>query len=308
MRALIVLKGEDGRRLDRVLSDRFPGTGSGAFRKAFSNRDVKINGARSDPSARVRCGDRIEVYVSDELLDQKPEAAFRLVYEDGNLLVAEKRQGVPVHANEEGGGYNLEDALRSDFLARHENADFFLCHRLDRNTGGLVMLARNRACLAYIIERMEKQRIVKTYTCLLHGQLPDESGILTAYLTKDSRAAVVRISDTEFPGSLMIRTKYRILDFRNGVSLAEAELLTGRTHQIRAQFAHIGHPVVGDGKYGTNALNRPLGASIQALWASRLEFRFEPDGGAFGYLAGMVFESKPSFAGIREIGHLPINI
>jgi 23S rRNA pseudouridine955/2504/2580 synthase len=308
MQRFTVETGEEGKRLDRVLADRYPGTPAGILLKALKEREVKINGVRSAASDRVRKDDAVEVFVSDDLLNRKPEAGFRIVYEDSNLIVVEKRQGINVHANSGQDPFNLEDAVREYLRSRHEHPVVFLCHRIDRNTGGLVMLAKNRESLSFIIERMENRQIVKHYTCLLYGQLPREEDTLTAYLQKDSRAANVTVSDFEFPGSLRIVTKYKVLRFEDNISLVEAEIFTGRTHQIRAHFAHIGHPVIGDGKYGTNAINKPLGATMQALWASRLEFRFHDESGTLGYLSGKIFESKPEFAGLRNVSHLLMNI
>jgi 23S rRNA pseudouridine955/2504/2580 synthase len=156
---------------------------------------------------------------------------------------------------------------------------------------------------------MESRNIVKTYICILYGHLPKKEDTLTAYLQKDSRASVVTVSDTPFPNSQKIVTSYRELAYENDLTVAEVELQSGRTHQIRAHFAHIGNPVVGDGKYGINAANKTLGASMQALWAYKVEFRFPDDHGPFGYLSGKIFKSKPDFAGLKNVPvHLPTNI
>ena len=301
MRKFTAGKGESGKRLDRVLSDKFPGTPSGVILGALKERDVKINGVRSSASSRVDEGDEIDVFISDDHLDMKPAESFSIVFEDSNVIIVQKRQGINVHANSANDRFNLIDAIREHMHENHEHADIFLCHRIDRNTGGLVMLAKNRGSLSFIIEKMENRQIIKYYTCLLYGALPKEEDVLTAYLQKDSRNANVSVSDNEFPGSLQIVTKYKVLRYESNISLVEVELHTGRTHQIRAHFAHIGNPVIGDGKYGTNEINRPLGASMQALWASRIDFRFGSENGILGYLSGKAFESKPEFTGLKNV-------
>jgi 23S rRNA pseudouridine955/2504/2580 synthase len=301
MQKFTVAKGCGGKRLDRVLSDKYPGTPAGIILKAIKDREVKVNGIRSPASFRLDEGDEIEVYISDEHLSLKPDTGFNIIYEDKNLIIVQKRQGVNVHSNSSQDAYNLEDAVKEHLRNNHERTELYLCHRIDRNTGGLVMLAKNRASLSFIIERMENRQIIKHYTCLLYGKLPREEDVLTAYLQKDSRAANVTVSDTEFPGSLKIITGYKVLGYADNVSLVEAEIHTGRTHQIRAHFAHIGNPVIGDGKYGRNTINKPLGASTQALWASRLDFRFSAESVILGYLSGKTFESRPDFAGLKNV-------
>ncbi len=310
MRSFSVNQAQHNRRIDKVLKAAFEKLPAGAMYKAFRKKAIKVNGMRVKEDFRVQEGDLVEVYIPDNILyglplkrDYSESGAFSIVYEDDNVLIVNKRKGVPVHPDRSTPVNTLIDYVR-DYLAekgeyRPGGAGVFspsLCHRLDRNTEGLVIIAKNRPSLEVLLEKMEQKEIRKLYKCLVKGQMPSERGYLNHYLLKDEYKSRVFVSDKPVKGSLPIATSYRVLSFdpRKDLSLLEVEPVTGRTHQIRAHLAHIGHPIAGDGKYGSNAFNRAIGLKHQALCACKLVFDFK-EGGLLSYLEGKVFEVKPSF-------------
>ena len=251
-------------------------------------------------------GDEIALYIRDEFFDSPEgdvEALFRIVpkidvlYEDPNILLLNKRPGVLVHEDASTGENTLilhvkaYLAQKGEYDPRAEQSFApALCNRIDRNTGGIVIAAKNADALREMNEKIRNDEVRKFYYCVVHGRMPKHEDTLRAYLKKNSADNLVSVSDEERSGWKEIVTKYRLLADRQGLSLLEVELVTGRTHQIRAHMAHIGHPLLGDGKYGVNRRDRERGYKYQALYAYRLAFRFENGEGTLGYLNGKSFE------------------
>ncbi len=294
-----------GKRADKAISAKLPRLPYSVLRRAFRKKDVKVNGSRIDDSFIVKAGDLLEVFISDDLIEGRTEAskpascnnpggsrAFGVIYEDANIMIVNKRQGVPVHPDKTG---NREDETLIGLLKEHTGGEVHLCHRLDRNTGGLIIAAKNRASLDIITEKMKESEIRKYYQCLVNGSMPEKKGILRAYLQKNEKQSRVYVSENKREGWQEIITGYKVLEFKNNISRLEVELITGRTHQIRAHLAYIGHPVMGDGKYGTNAVNKPLGFKLQALVAYKLVFDFRTPSGQLEYLKGKTFKITPEF-------------
>jgi 23S rRNA pseudouridine955/2504/2580 synthase len=321
MRKTTVAAGLGGMRTDKYLQGIYPSLGFGLLQKTFRKKDVKVNGMRVKQDHILDTGDTVEIYLTDELLgletsetsnsmhDEQPpgillsaglrKPPFSVVYEDRNIIIVDKIQGISVHADREENSMTLLDALE-EYLGFKP----MLCHRLDRNTGGLVMIAKDRESLDIIIESMDRGGIRKYYQCLASGEFSPAAAVLRSWLFKDENKSRVYISDEKVRGSLEIITKYRVLEYDReaDISRLEIELLTGRTHQIRAHLAHIGHPVIGDGKYGQNSVNRPLKMKQQALWAYKLDFILKDiDAGKLGYLKGRSFEVTPGFPSIEEL-------
>jgi 23S rRNA pseudouridine955/2504/2580 synthase len=245
-------------RAEKALARLLPDAPPWRVRQAFARRDVKINGRRAQPSVFVRPGDAIEVFMPGEA-----PAPIEVVLQDDDFLIAVKPQGLPVQPD--AGGDSLE--VRT---AAAIGAPVFACHRLDVQTGGLVLLARHDEALSRAKAAFAAHRVRKTYQALVRGVPSPREARLFAYLRKDAAKARVDVFERPTPGALPIETGYRVIGAVEGLSHLEIELFTGRTHQIRAHLAHIGHPVLGDDKYGDRALNRAHHAQRQQLWATRL--------------------------------------
>ena len=308
MRTVIVKGSQGNRKVEKILKEAFPKMPVNAMFKAFRKKDIKVNGVRVKEDYVVFPGDIIEVYIKDDILDGVPAdnrynsvRNFEVVYEDENILIVNKEQGIPVHPDRDQQTNTLIDQVRAYLSEKGSynpsNPYSFppsLCHRLDRNTGGLVIIARNEESLRVILSKIKIKEIKKFYQCLVKGSMESNSGELKAYLTKDENKSRVFINDEYSRDSLEIITRYKLLSYENDISKLEVELVTGRTHQIRAHLAHIGHPIIGDGKYGLNSINRSVGAKFQALWAYKIIFDFK-DGGILNYLKGRKFEATPEF-------------
>ena len=289
-------------RLDKYLMEQFPALGLGRLNKALRENKIKLNGKKQPLATRVQNGDVIRVYLLDDQLgltsQEGPEflqarAPAEFIYENDDLIVANKPAGIPVDGDESDTLLNrvlrrLYEEKRWD--AAHEPR---LCHRLDTGTSGLVLLAKNNAAEAFLTEAIKKREIEKRYLCVTFGRPNPPAALLRDYLLKDAERGIVRITDTTAGGAKEVITGYETLAVSGRLALLEVELVTGRTHQIRAHLAHIGCPILGDSKYGNNAANRELKLKYQALCAWELTMpRFtQPD---FEFLSGKTFHApKP---------------
>ena len=299
MRSIVVENKYSGLRIDKFLREEFPRLSFASMQKALRQKDVKVNGVRIKQDYTVVLGDEVQIYVVDDILDgieqkKSPDAdmGFSIVYEDSNIIIVNKSQDMSVHADKGQSSGTLIDLVRN-YLKPQE---IFLCHRLDRNTSGLVVLAKNKPSLDLIVEKMESREIKKYYQCLVKGKMENQSAQLKAFLFKDKSKSMVYIGDKKTIGSMEITTNYNVIKYypKNDISLLEVELVTGRTHQIRAHLAHIDHPVIGDGKYGSNSINRPLGAKYQELCAYKIIFDIE-NAGHLEYLKNKEFKITPAF-------------
>ena len=247
------------------------------------------------------------MYINDEFFI-KPEphydfmragTSLDIIYEDENLLVLNKKVGLLSHPDDREYVDTLISRVKRYLYDKGEwNPDnelsFMpaLINRIDRNTGGIVLAAKNADTLRIMNQKMKDRELHKYYLCVVHGILNRKSGTLTGWLSKNEKKNLVKVFKEEKPGTKLIKTKYKVLSERDNLSLVEVELLTGRTHQIRAHFSSIGHPLLGDGKYGSNALNKPMGYKKQFLCSYRLKFAFTTDAGALNYLNGKSFEVR----------------
>ena len=314
MRILTIQKNDAGQRLDKFLSKAVKGLPQSLMYKFIRTKKIKVNRARCEQSQILREGDEIQLFIKDEFFEaaSKDTGALTaikpkldIVYEDGPIMLLNKRPGVLVHDDAEGGENTLIMHIQAYLCGQGEydpaaEQSFApaLCNRIDRNTGGMVIAAKDAEALRDMNEAIREDQLSKFYLCLVHGHMERERETLRGYLRKDSSKNMVEVRDREFPGAKEIITKYRILgERRDGgetVSLLEVELVTGRTHQIRAHLSHIGHPLVGDGKYGINRDDKRSGYKYQALYAYRLRFDLPEDAGSLTYLRGREFVISPS--------------
>ena len=309
MRTLIINRNDAGQRLDKFLSKAVKAMPKSLMYKGIRTKKIKVNRKRAEIGYILEEGDTVELFISEEFFsDNASDSAFMkltpkldIVYEDENIMLLDKRPGLIVHSDDEEDVNTLISHVKA-YLYRKgeynpEDEQSFapaLCNRIDRNTGGIVIAAKNAEALRIMNEKIRNDELSKFYLAAVHGHMPKRADTLHGYLRKDQVNNIVDISTVKKPGYKEIVTKYRVLDEKNGLSLIEVELVTGRTHQIRAHFSSIGHPLLGDGKYGVNRDDKKLGYKFQALYAFRLEFHFRTDSGALSYLNGKSFSIDKS--------------
>ena len=278
MKKLVVDRKYDNQKLNKFLMDKLPKITSNLFYKTLRKKDIKINGKRVNENISVKEGDEILVYIADDLLENKID--LKVIYEDENILVIDKPQNLEVTGSE---------SLTTLIHKKYSNCGFLPmpCHRLDRNTCGLVLFAKNQEALDILLDKFKKHEIEKHYLALVVGTPKIKEQKLTAYLFKDSKKSLVYILNEPKKGYSKIITSYKVLESnKNNTSLLDVQIETGKTHQIRAHLAHIGHPIVGDGKYGDYEINKKLGFKTQQLTSYKLKFNFTSDSGILDYLNG----------------------
>ena len=308
MKEILVNRNDAGQRLDKFLTKLLPGMPQSMLYKSLRKECVRINGRHiKDGAVRLKEGDVLRLYLKDEFFEKPdPDSVFLnitprldIVYEDENIMLLNKKQGMCVHAGSDGEIDTLIEHVKAylyrngEFNPEAENTFVpALANRIDRNTGGIVIAAKNAESLRILNQKIKDREIEKRYLCMVYGHLEKKSGEIRGFLLKDEGKKQVYVYDTPKSGAKTMLTKYRVIEEYKDCSLVEAKLETGRTHQIRAGFAHIGHPLLGDGKYGTNEINRRFPYSCQALYSYKLRFSFTSDSGILEYLNGREFEIK----------------
>ena len=308
MREIKVAKNDAGQRLDKFLTKALD-LPVGLLYKSIRTKKIKVNRKRAENNTLLCEGDLIQCFLAEEFfakLDSVSEVSLSfdkiqpkldVVYEDKNIMLLNKRPGVSVHEDEDGGTNNLITHIQAYLYAKGEyspeDEQSFapaLCNRIDRNTGGIVIAAKNAEALRVMNEKIKEREIDKFYLAAVHGIPKKREDTLTGYLIKDEKLNKVRVYDSNPPrGAKNIITKYKVIATKGSDALVEVELLTGRTHQIRAHRAHIGHPLVGDGKYGVNKNDRAGGYKYQALYSYKLRFSFKGEKTVLDYLNGKEF-------------------
>ncbi len=304
MKELVIEKNDAGGRLDKFLKKAFPLLPDSLIYKAIRQKDIKVNGNRTDGGYKLCKGDVLYLYIHDKFLTVPDEEHAYLsvsddicvVYEDENILLVNKPAGLVVHADNRGDPDTLIARIQAYLYKRgeyrpEEELAFApaLCNRIDRNTAGLVIAAKNAETLRIMNEKIRDRRIQKQYLLAVHGRLSITSGTLKNYLRKDAKENKVFVEKEKTPRNVSAVTKYRVIAESGPYSLVEAEILTGRTHQIRAQFAHMGHPLLGDTKYGTAKQNAGTGYRYQALVSYKLSFPEDDRAEILTYLNGRSF-------------------
>ena len=305
MKEFTIGPNDAGQRLDRFLAKVVPLLPASLAQKYIRIKRIKRNGARVERDARLETGDVLQLYINDEFFDKPREdnayltvavPKLNIVYEDDHILLVDKRPGLAVHPHDGAEyGRTLIDHIQSylyqkkEWRPREENAFTpALCNRIDRNTGGIVIAAKTAEALRVLNQKIKDREMDKRYLAIVGGTPKPREGSLKGYLFKDAKQNRVFVTDTPQTGAKTCQTNYKVLATGNGLSLVECELITGRTHQIRAQFAHAGHPLLGDGKYGK--LDKRFDRNYQALYSYKLTFQFTTDAGGLAYLNGKSFQ------------------
>ena len=309
MRTITIGKNDGGQRLDKFLLKRFKTMPKSLMHKYLRTKYIKLNGKKCTPEVFINEGDVLTLYIKDEFfVESKKEYEFMkaskkldLVYEDENIMLIDKKVGVIVHQDK---NYDADCVVNRVQRYLYEKCEYdpdsekafspALVNRIDRNTAGIIIGAKNAMALRILNEKVRTREIRKFYLCVIKGKPKKSRDTLKDYLTKNEKTNTVRISKNETPNSKEVITKYEVLSYdkERDLSLLEVELLTGRTHQIRAHMAHIGHPLLGDEKYGDKALNKRYHQNHQLLCSYKLMFDFTNDAGELSYLNGKEYSLK----------------
>lgn len=307
MKEFTINRNDSGQRVDKFLQKAVSRMPQSLMYKYIRMKRIKLNGKRCEISTRLNEGDVMQLYINDEFFDTAAETEFltappvlNIVYEDENILLVDKKNGLVVHEDDEKTSDTLINRIlhylydKGEYKPEEENSFVpALCNRLDRNTGGIVIAAKNAESLRILNQKIKDRELEKRYLCITVGIPPKKHDTMTAYLEKNADGNTVKVTDKKTPSNKTIITTYDVLKTVGRLALVEVKLETGRTHQIRAHFAHIGCPLLGDGKYGINQVNREYKVKTQALYSYKLKFTFAgDDNGCLDYLNGREFTVK----------------
>ena len=281
MKILVVDEKYNNKRLDKFIFDKFPSLSSGLFYKTLRKKDFRVNDNRISENIILHTGDEIKVFIIDELLENN--VSLPTIYEDDNILVIDKPTNIEVV-----GDNSVTSILEKKYSYIKP------CHRLDRNTTGLVLFAKNEESLNILLAKFKNHEIEKHYRATIYGIPKVKKAKLEAFLFKDSKKSLVYISDEPKKGYQKIITSYEVIkeDKKQNISVLDVKLETGRTHQIRAHLAYIGFPIIGDGKYGKNEINKKFNKKTQLLESYSLKFNFSSPSSILSYLNGKIIEKK----------------
>lgn len=306
MKEFIINQNDSGQRVDKFLQKAVKRLPQNLMYKYLRTKRIKLNGKKCEISTKLQFGDKMELYINDEFFDESIENEFmaapanlNIVYEDENILLIDKKNGLVVHEDDEQTVDTLINRVKHYLFDKGEynpleESSFApsLCNRLDRNTGGIVIAAKNAESLRILNQKIKDRELEKRYLCVTVCLPPKDSDTATAYLEKDETKNQVFVSDKKTSKNKTIITKYTVIAKKGQLALLDVDLITGRTHQIRAHLAHLGCPILGDGKYGLNNVNKEYNIKTQALYSYKLTFKFTTDSGILSYLDSKSFEIK----------------
>ena len=307
MKSITIDKTWDGRRLTRFLQKAMPSASMGQIRKFLRLGRVKVNGKKGTEETVLAENAVIDMYVEDEFFAEvEKEDPFysrirpklTILYEDEHIMLLDKRVGLICHPDEGEKVHTLLTYAQAYLYQKGEwnpKTDFApaLCNRIDRFTAGVVILAKTQEALRAMDAKIKTHEVQKYYLCIVHGKMKYPDGTLRHFLAKKPEQKKVTVLRKNEPGSKEAITYYQAIDEQGGLTLCECLLGTGRTHQIRAQFAAIGHPLLGDNQYGNAKQNEKYGrVNGQALCAYRLIFDFEGDAGCLSGLNGLTVQVR----------------
>ena len=280
MRKIIVNEKYNNKKLNNFILDSFPNLNKNTLFKALRKKDIRVNGKRVSEDILINTGDEITIFIIDDFLLGTNNYNIDIIYEDNNIIIFNKPENLSVTDD------NISNITLTSIVKEKYGNNLEPCHRLDRNTKGLIIYAKNKDSLNIMLDKFKNKEIEKHYYTKVYGIPKKDHEILKAYLFKDSKKSLVYISDTPKKDYLEIITEYTILqkDTKNNTTYLDINLHTGRTHQIRAHLSHIGLPVLGDGKYGTNEINKKFNLKTQFLYSYKLKFNFKTDSGILNYL------------------------
>ncbi len=294
MKEFLISKNDADIRLDKFMMRVMPASKSGDIYKALRKKKVRVNGKHKNGDYRLKNGDTVSMYINDEFFEggekdfpwMNAKSDIAVVYEDENIIIADKPSGMPSQDEKED---SLESRIRS-YLYKKSEVDLdttpifipSLCHRIDRNTEGLVIAAKNSAALRIINDKIKKREIKKFYLCETEKAPNPKDGIIEGWLLKDERTRKMTFHKNEVEGAVYCKSQYKTVK-TGAKNLLEVELMTGRTHQIRACLSYMGCPLIGDVKYGASKNGE---RDFQHLTAYKLTFNFKTDAGILEYLNG----------------------
>lgn len=313
MKQIRIKKNDSGQRLDKFLNKNFNSLPKTLLYKYIRKKRIKVNGKKAKPNYILKNNDILDLYINDEFFKDKEEKNsivlekinkasvnnLDILYEDSNIIIVDKKIGMLSHSNKKNTYNTVANMIKKYLLDKKEynpyNENSFspaLCNRLDRNTPGIIIAAKNAKALRYLNEKIKNKEIKKYYYCAIHGIPKKNYDHLVSYCIKDKKLNKLKVYNSKKNNSSLAELKYKVLKSKNNLSLIEIELITGKSHQIRAQFASIGYPLVGDLKYGGVKIKN-IPTNYQALQSYKIIFDLKDSNKEFSYLRGKSFQAKP---------------